>query len=68
MCARYKRLKHQSISPHIQDHHQHITSITNSKDLEELSTVVMKIVKEDQHCQNIKPPKCFIRLGLGFNS
>ena len=60
MCAGYKRLKHQSRSPHIRDHHQHITSITNSKDLKELSTIVMKIVKEDLHSQFIKPPSVLL--------
>ena len=49
MCAGYKRVKHQNISPHIWDHHQHIISSTNSKDLKELSTIVMKIIEEDLH-------------------
>jgi hypothetical protein len=56
MCAGYKRLKHQNISPHIQDHHQHIISSTNYKGLEELSTIIINIIEDDQHSQFIKPP------------
>jgi hypothetical protein len=63
MCAGYKRLEHQNISPdspHIGDHHQHIISSQDYKDLEELSTIIMKIIEDDQHSQFIKPPSVLL--------